>query len=78
MINHVLYEILNKLDESRVHYRLDKQRPRAIMICIAVPGERIEMEVFDNGDIETSRFVGDESVSMEKNEIDIILQRYAD
>ncbi len=74
--NHPLYDILAKLNSAKMHYNLDKQRPRAVLICITVPGERIEIEVFDDGSVETSRFSGDESVTMGMDVIDSILKLY--
>jgi hypothetical protein len=61
-MRHPLYSILDKLDAAKIYYRLERHRDNTVMICATVVGSRIEIEVFDNGDIETSVFKGDESL----------------
>ncbi|NIF40982.1 hypothetical protein F3J14_08805 [Burkholderia sp. Tr-862] len=61
-MTHPLYELLSNLDERRLFYTLGRHRPDTILISITVPGERIEIDVFDDGHMEMSRFSGDESV----------------
>jgi hypothetical protein len=39
-----------------MRYPLDIVRDEAIMIAVAVPGERWEVEFFDNGHVEAERF----------------------
>jgi hypothetical protein len=52
-----LATLCEELDRKRVPYELDLVRPEAIMIKVAVPGERWELEIFDDGRIELERFV---------------------
>jgi len=59
---HPLHELLSSLDERRLFYTLGRHRPDTILISITVPGARIEIDVFDDGHMEMSRFSGDESV----------------
>ena len=59
---HSLYKILEELDKVKIHYKLERYREDTIMICVTVVGARIEIEVFNNGSIETAIFTGDESV----------------
>ena len=66
---HTLYKILEDLEKAKIHYKLERYRADTIMICVTVVGARIEIEVFNNGSIETSIFNGDESV---KSGIDIV------
>ncbi len=61
-ISHPLYKILQDLDAAKIHYRLEKYREDTIMICLTVVGARIEIEVFNNGNIETSIFKGNEDI----------------
>ncbi|MCA8303630.1 hypothetical protein LGN24_19260 [Burkholderia seminalis] len=61
-MTHALYELLSDLDDRRLFYTLGRHRPDTILISITVPGERIEIDVFDDGHLEMSRFSGDESV----------------
>lgn len=61
-MTHALYELLSDLDDRHLFYTLGRHRPDTILISITVPGERIEIDVFDDGHMEMSRFSGDESV----------------
>lgn len=45
-----LFDLLSRLDEARIHYALDRVREDAIMIKVAVPGQRWEIELVDEGD----------------------------
>lgn len=47
---------LERLDESKVWYKLDRVRD-ALMVTVTLPGERWEIEFFDDGVVEIERFV---------------------
>jgi hypothetical protein len=51
------YELCRALDARRVPYVLNLTRPEALMLSVAVPGERWEIEFFEDGHIELERFV---------------------
>ena len=59
---HALYELLRNLDDRGLFYTLSRHRPDTILVSVTVPGERIEIDVFEDGHMEMSRFSGDESV----------------
>lgn len=61
-MTHALYELLRNLDDRGLFYTLGRHRPDTILVSITVPGERIEIDVFEDGHMEMSRFSGDESV----------------
>ena len=44
-----LLRFLNMLEEKSIYYRLNKVREEAVMVEIAVPGERWEVEFMENG-----------------------------
>jgi len=67
---HELYRLLKLLDEEHLHYRLERHRPDTVMATVTLVGERLEIEVFEDGHIELSRFKGDESVESGAEEID--------
>lgn len=55
-----LLALLKRLDEARIHYAVDRVREDAVMVRVAVPGERWEIELVDYGDTfhwEIERFV---------------------
>jgi hypothetical protein len=60
--NHPLYEILEELDSAKIYYQLERTRDNSVMICVTIVGARLEIEVFNDGTIETSKFKGDESL----------------
>ena len=53
-----LIKFLNKLEEKKIYYTLNKVRD-AVMVEIAVPGERWEVEFFADGTVEVERFVSE-------------------
>jgi len=61
-MDHELYRLLTFLDKERLFYRLDRYQPDAVTATVTLVGERLEISVFDDGHIEYSRFLGDESV----------------
>jgi hypothetical protein len=46
----------DRLDEVGINYELKTVRPGALMIVLIVPGERIEVEFFVDGEIEVETF----------------------
>ena len=52
-----LLKFLSELEERGVAYTLGHFRKEALMISIAVPGERWEIEFLDDGSVEVERFV---------------------
>ena len=50
-------EFCRELDRRNVTYELRIVRDEALMMSVAVPGERWEIEFFDDGTIELERFV---------------------
>lgn len=57
-----LFEFLAELEEKRIAYRLDRVRPDSLMVAIAVPGERWEVEFLADGTVEVERFKSDGGV----------------
>jgi len=61
-MSHPLYSILRLLEEQKLYFRVDRHRADTVMITVTVVGERLEIDVFEDGHIEYSRFLGDEGV----------------
>jgi hypothetical protein len=51
-----LLDFLSDLDERKIFHRLSRVRPEAIMVEIAVPGERWEVEFFADGHVDVEVF----------------------
>ena len=77
-----LIEFLEKLEERKIYYKLNKVRENTIMIEVVVPGERWEIELNSYGTkkdcaIEVERFISngeihDESLFKE------LLEKFSD
>jgi hypothetical protein len=54
-----LTAFLSELEQKGISYSLAHNRDEAIMVIAAAPGERWEVEFFDNGTVEVERFTSD-------------------
>ncbi len=52
-----LLTFLNKLEQEKVSYTLAHHRDEAIMVTVAVPGERWEVEFLNDGSVEVEKFI---------------------
>jgi hypothetical protein len=50
---------LNKLEDKGIFYKLTKVRDEAIMVEVAVPGQRWEIEFTEDGTVEIEKFISD-------------------
>jgi hypothetical protein len=57
-----LLSFLNDLRDVKISYRLSHQRDDAIMVEIAVPGERWEVEFLEDGAVEVEVFTSDGTI----------------
>ena len=71
-----LLEFLNKLEESNIYYKLNKIRD-SILVEITVPGERWEVEFFEDGKIEIEIFVSNGQIKSE-SEIALLFEKFSD
>lgn len=60
-----LLDFLAKLGERKIPYRLSCWREEAIMVELATPGERWEIEFFADGHVEVERFRSDGRIADE-------------
>jgi hypothetical protein len=51
-----LLDLLNRLDAAQIYYRLDHTRPDSLMIDLAVPGWRWEIEFMADGSLDVERY----------------------
>jgi hypothetical protein len=61
-MSHPLFELLSSLEKARVSFTLARNRPDTVLVTMAIVGERIEVDVFDDGHMEVSRFKGNEDI----------------
>lgn len=71
-----LLDFLADLVRLHIHYYLERNREGAIMVLIAVPGQRWEVEFFADGQVEVETFLAQ---SMEGEEaLARLLKEYGD
>jgi len=57
-----LFDLLNKLEKEKIPYQLAHVRENALMVQIATPGARWEIEFTDGGTIEIEKFISDGAI----------------
>lgn len=65
---------LEKLEENKIYYHLNKVR-ESIMVEIAVPGERWEVEFFEDGNVEIEKFISCGEI-FKKDEIETLFEEF--
>lgn len=73
-----LNDFLNELEERKIFYSLNKVRCEAIMVEVAVPGQRWEVEFMDDGSLEIEKFISDGGVLYDENELKNLFQDFSD
>lgn len=72
-----LLSFLNELRKGKIHYRLDQHREDAIMVGVAVPGERWEVEFLDDGSVEAEVFRSDGAIH-DASMLNDLIRRHSD
>ncbi len=75
---HPLFTLLDQLDAAGHHYALSRHRCDTILVTVTFVGERMEIDVFDDGHMEVSRFKGNENVEGGAELVKQILTVYAE
>jgi hypothetical protein len=70
-----LLDFLNRLDAAHVFYKLDHTRPDSVMIDIALPGWRWEVEFMADGSIDIERYA---SVAGVENDLALLEEIFRD
>lgn len=71
-----LIDFLEKLQENSIFFKLDKLKD-SIMVEVAVPGERWEIEFMRDGSIEIEKYKSTGEIYDEK-EIDALFREHTD
>ena len=72
-----LLEFLCELETQKMAYRLEHNRAEAVMVLIAVPGERWEVEFFEGGAVEIERFGNSSGVCSGEEASRLLAQLFA-
>ncbi|MBE5928285.1 MAG: hypothetical protein E7267_02780 [Lachnospiraceae bacterium] len=67
---------LEELDKRKIYYRINKIR-ESILIEVAVPGQRWEVEFFEDDHVEIEKFISD-GVLYGQDEIEVLFTEFAD
>jgi hypothetical protein len=62
-MSHPLYELLQRLEDARIHFTIARNRSDTICVSVTRVSERIEIDVFEDGDMEVARFIGSEGIA---------------
>jgi hypothetical protein len=72
-----LLTFLSELDRRKIFFELTRVREEAIMVEIAVPGERWEAEFLGDGQVEVEVFKSDRTIGGDE-ELDRLLKDFGD
>jgi hypothetical protein len=61
-MSHPLYKLLKHLEEAKIHFTLARHREDTILVTLTLVNERVEIDVFEDGHMEVSRFPGSENI----------------
>ena len=61
-MSHPLFLLLQQLEGARVPFALARHRPDSVLVTLTIVGERVEVDVFEDGHMEMSRFLGNEEI----------------
>ena len=75
---HPFYTLLQKLEDAHIHFTLARHREDTVLVTITLVGERVEIDVFDDGHMEVSRFPGSENIVGGEELVDEIIQKNGD
>lgn len=71
-----MIEFLTKLEDLKIYYKLNKVR-NAIMVEIAVPGERWEVEFMEDNTVQIERYKSD-GIIKDESELEVLFKDFAD
>ncbi len=72
-----LLNFLTSLEECKIHYTLEHNRNETIMVLVAVPGERWEVEFFSDGNVEIEIFKSHGEMK-DKSEIERLFNEFSE
>jgi hypothetical protein len=61
-MSHPLYDLLLRLEDAKIPFTLSRNRSDSLLVTLTLVGERVEIDIFEDGHMEVSRFKGSEDV----------------
>ena len=80
MKNAIFYNLttfLNRLEQKAISYTLAHNRDESIMVFVAIPGERWEIEFLGDGSVEIEKFISNGEI-YGKDILNELFARYSD
>lgn len=71
-----LIHFLNELEDKKIYYRLNKTRDESIMVEVAVPGQRWEIEFLEDGTVDIEKFISDGKM-YDSKELNVLLDQFS-
>jgi hypothetical protein len=72
-----LLDLISKLRAAKIHFTISSVRDDAIMLHVAVPGERWEIELMQSGAMEIEKFKSNGTIHNE-NALTELFERFKD
>jgi hypothetical protein len=72
-----LMAVIRALEEAQIHFTVARNRDDAVSIQATVPGERWEIDVLEDGEVDFERFVSTGGVTGE-NDLKHFIARFAE
>jgi len=77
-VSHALYDLLSRLESAGIFFTLGRNRPDSVLVSLTLVGERVEVDVFEDGHMEVSRFAGTEDIAGGVELVDRLIDENAD
>jgi hypothetical protein len=61
-MGHPLYDLLRELEAASIPFTIGRFREDTILVTLTLVGERVEVDIFEDGHMEVSRFPGSEEI----------------
>jgi hypothetical protein len=72
-----IFEVIEALERVRIPFRLARDRPDTIRVDATLVGMRLEIECFEDGQVEMSTFKGTEDIDGGYDDLLQVLREYA-
>lgn len=73
---HILYKTIEKLNKNKIHFILSNNRENIVTLSVAVPGQRIEIDVHSDENVDIAVFKGNELASTNISHVDFIINSF--
>ena len=61
-MSHPLFDLMARLEQAHIHFTLGRYRDDTVLVTLTLVGERVEIDVFADGQMQVSRFKGPEDI----------------